>query len=334
MMVEENNNAETSETQSTLDKTKKLSKDAAGLGPMHAGSIVIGLVDEIVGEGGVEVPGGVATKYEWIYIVKHWAAEIIDLDFSYFLYGCTGSSEWRTHAYANRRLNTIARFVGEEEVKRAFKQTEQEFAKGVDQRAWRIFMEGTQEQRQAFQEEISREMSGIEDPQVVARITELMKSLGLDFLLAEPGNAARFALLRSPAAAVSDPLCSIVPVLHYVNADADGRYMKDDTGSVPPIEWEIRHIGLSRLEMKHIQRLPDSGQAINDIDIVMLVPDAASGREFSRVSNSARWRKNPQLVAEVEKAAVEASKALADKVAGRSGVTLFENFQSASEAIV
>jgi hypothetical protein len=47
------------------DKTKQqLSEDARGLGPTQAGPFAIGLVDEIVGEGGVEVPEFVATKYE------------------------------------------------------------------------------------------------------------------------------------------------------------------------------------------------------------------------------------------------------------------------------
>jgi hypothetical protein len=44
------------------DDTKKLSEDARGLGPMQAGPFTVGRVDEIVGEGGVEVPGFVATK--------------------------------------------------------------------------------------------------------------------------------------------------------------------------------------------------------------------------------------------------------------------------------
>jgi hypothetical protein len=86
-MSEENNKTETSDERSMADDNKKLSDDARGLGPMNTGSVVIGLVDEIVGDGGVEVPGCVATKYEWIQILKHWASEIIDLDFSYFAYG-------------------------------------------------------------------------------------------------------------------------------------------------------------------------------------------------------------------------------------------------------
>jgi hypothetical protein len=159
-MPEENKNAKMSEAESTVYETKKLSEDARGLGPMQAGPFAIGRVDEIIGEGGVEVPGCVATKYEWIQIVKHWSTGIIDSDFSYFLYACTGSSEWRTREYANRRLNTIAKSIGEEEVQRAFKQAEQDFAKSVDQRAWKIFMEGTKEEQERFQQEVQQELAG------------------------------------------------------------------------------------------------------------------------------------------------------------------------------
>jgi hypothetical protein len=115
-------------------------------------------VDEIVGVGGVEVPNFVATKNEILQLVRCWAMEIIDLDFTYFLYGCTGSSEWRTREYANRRLNTIAKVIGEQEVK-AVRQAEQSFGQRVDQRAWKIFTEGTQEEQEHFQQEVQEKLA-------------------------------------------------------------------------------------------------------------------------------------------------------------------------------
>ena len=93
--------------------TSKLSDDAQGLGPLIGDRLAIGHVEEIVGEGGVEVPGFVATKNEILQLVRYWATEIVDLDFTFFLYGCTGSSEWQTRAFANRRLNTIAKWIAE-----------------------------------------------------------------------------------------------------------------------------------------------------------------------------------------------------------------------------
>jgi hypothetical protein len=257
----------------------------------------------------------------------------IDLDFSYFVDGQAGSTEIRLGPFARRRIARIAEAIGQEEVAKAVSKAHEEFGKGRDARTWRVFRTGTPEEREALQAEIERGMRGTEDPEAIAKITEFMKSLGLDCLVTG-GKAVRFAILSSPAAAATDPACIIVVVLHYVNAAAsDGRYRKSDDGSVPPIEWGLGYLGLSPLELKHIQRLPDPGQTLNDIDIVMLVSDPASGREFSRASNRARWRKSPQLATEVEKAALGASDALAAKVAGRNGLTLFENVESASTAI-
>lgn len=158
-MSEENNNEKMLEARSTADESKRLSEDARGLGPSETGMFVIGLVDSIVGEDGAEVPELVATKYESLVLVRHWATEIIDLDFMYFLYGCTGSSEWRTRVYANRRLNTLANVIGDEEVTKAFRQAEDAFGKSVDQRAWKIFMEGTKEEQERFQQEVQEKLA-------------------------------------------------------------------------------------------------------------------------------------------------------------------------------
>jgi hypothetical protein len=55
-------------------------------------------------------------------------------------------------------LNTISKLIGEEEVTKALRQAEQAVAKGVDPRAWRIFTEGTQEEREGFQQEVQEKL--------------------------------------------------------------------------------------------------------------------------------------------------------------------------------
>jgi hypothetical protein len=150
----------TPETTKGNPQRQHLSKDAQGLGPTCAGSFVIGHVDQIVGEGGVELPGFVPTKNELLQLVHYWAMEIIDLDFTFFLYDCTGSSEWRNREFANRRLNAISRVIGREEVTKTFREAEQAFAKGVDQKAWKIFMEGTKEEQERFPEEVQERIAG------------------------------------------------------------------------------------------------------------------------------------------------------------------------------
>jgi hypothetical protein len=316
-----------------VTSTQKGNPDSEGLGCWGNEHFVVGYIDEVNGPGAVEVPGFVATRHELTQLAKYWAAVKIDHEFSWFANQQTGSSEIRLQPFASRRIGRIASALGEEEVAKAVNEAYEEFGKGIDPRTWKIFREGTAEERQALQAEIEREMRGTEDPETIAKITEFMQSLGLNSMVTGR-KAARFAILSSPAADVSDPICVIVPVLEYLNADEnDGRYRKDVDGSVPPIHWELRYVGLTKLEMKQIQSLPDPGQTADSIDVVMMRPDTGSSCEFYRISNKARWKKNPELVAEAEKASADASAALAAKVAGRNGVTMFDNSQAASKAI-
>jgi hypothetical protein len=69
-MSKENDNKVVREAGIARGGAKKLSEDARGLGPMEVGSVVIGRVEPIVGEGGIEVPGFVATKDEILQIVR------------------------------------------------------------------------------------------------------------------------------------------------------------------------------------------------------------------------------------------------------------------------
>jgi hypothetical protein len=157
-MSEENKNAKMSEQESTVDDAKNLSEDAQGLGPRHTGPFAFGFVDMIVGEGGVEGPGFVATKNEILQLVRYWTTEIVDLDFSFFLHGATGSSEWRTREFANRRLNAIGKLIGQREVTTAVEQATETFARRVDARAWKVFWEGTKEEQEEFQQYVQERL--------------------------------------------------------------------------------------------------------------------------------------------------------------------------------
>src|SRR5437867_6154630 len=107
----------------------RVSKDSAGLEPRQAGPFTVGYVDAIVGQGGVEVPGYIVTKAEILQLVLYWATEILEIEFAYFLYGCSGSSEWRTGQYAQRRLNSISSFIGENEMNKASTEAQETFAR-------------------------------------------------------------------------------------------------------------------------------------------------------------------------------------------------------------
>jgi hypothetical protein len=53
----------------------------------------------------------------------------------------------------------ISTLIGEEEVTKACKEAKQAFAKGVDQRAWKIFTERTQDERERFQQEVQEKLA-------------------------------------------------------------------------------------------------------------------------------------------------------------------------------
>jgi hypothetical protein len=84
-------------------------------------------------------------------------------------------------------------------------------------------------------------------------------------------------------------------VLFYKNADPEsGRYEK---GAV--LDWEVRYVQLTKANFQAISRLPEEDQTVNDIDVVMTHANRAFGYEFQKIASKARWKVNPELVAEV-----------------------------------
>jgi hypothetical protein len=92
-------------------------------------------------------------------------------------------------------------------------------------------------------------------------------------------------------------------VLQYTNADPKtGRYVKNaETGHLPPIQWEIKFVRLSRSAFRRVSNLVEEDGQPTDIDIIMNHRDSGIGYEYNKIS-AARWLKNPALVAEVEAA--------------------------------
>jgi hypothetical protein len=134
--------------------------DSAGLGCFGDDRFTVGYIDEVNGPGAVEVPAFVPTRHELIQLAKYWAGVEIDLEFSWFVYQATGSSEIRRGPFASRRIARIAEALGEEAVAEAVRQAYNEFAKGIDPRTWSIFLNGTPEERRVLQDELAREAEG------------------------------------------------------------------------------------------------------------------------------------------------------------------------------
>jgi len=130
------------------------------------GPFLVGYVDEVNGTEAVEVPDFVPTRHELIQIVKYWAKERVDNAWFFFVTGQTGSSEWRINLFAERRIDRIAEILGEDEVEKAIDEVFAEFGEKQDKRIWEIFLNGTEEQQEAVQEEFQRafdEGTGIDE---------------------------------------------------------------------------------------------------------------------------------------------------------------------------
>jgi hypothetical protein len=92
----------------------------------------------------------------------------------------------------------------------------------------------------------------------------------------------------------------VAPILRYTNADpSTGRLPQD----VAP-EWELGCLAMSRYKYQRIEGLPDDGYTVSDLDIVMFKENEEIS--FARTSPRPRWTLDPQVRAEVVKAAEEA----------------------------
>jgi len=157
---------------------------------------------------------------------------------------------------------------------------------------------------------------------------------GLDFIRPDTGKTSRFALLTDyvPAKVVCnhyikgkgtfhclDPegkaeICCTAPgqkesrpqavalSLQYTNADPKtGRYVKGSDGHYPPIQWALGFVRLSSSGWKRVKALPEEESRPEDIDITISHRDNGIGYDYTKAS-AARWKRNPELVKEVEAA--------------------------------
>jgi hypothetical protein len=148
------------ETMDFTDGSQPPNPDANGLGVCGAGKIRVGYVSEVNGLDAVEVEGFVATKHELLQLLKYWGAVAIDIDYECFIFQDSGSDDWRKSAFAHRRCQRIATFLGEEAVGAAIEEVKAEMAMKGNPRWWDIYWNGTHAQKQALETEIEQELSG------------------------------------------------------------------------------------------------------------------------------------------------------------------------------
>ena len=142
----------------TSPEKRKACPDSEGLGFWGDERFTVGYVDEVNGPNSAEMPEFVPTLYELIQLAKYWATIVIDLRFDYFLYTGTGSSEWRLDAFANRRVGRIGKILGQDEINKVIDQAYKQYGKEQDPRAWSIFLNGTPEEQEAFQDEVQEKI--------------------------------------------------------------------------------------------------------------------------------------------------------------------------------
>ena len=127
--------------------------DNEWLGPMG----IVGHVWEVNGAGAQEFSDFHPTKHELITLAKYWAEIAIDIEYFWFLFQQSGSSDIRRHPFAWARVGRIRDLLGQE-VDAAVDEVYRTFGAKQDKEAWGIFLHGTSVQRATLQEEIQRSM--------------------------------------------------------------------------------------------------------------------------------------------------------------------------------
>ncbi len=120
--------------------------DTEGLGFVtFPGRGVIGFVGHVNGDGAQACPDYTPTRYELTELAKHWLRQVIEIDFLWFNYQSTGSSEWRVTKYSNRRLDRLEACLGNDVVAKAEREVMNEFREKYGEELWDAFERGEHE---------------------------------------------------------------------------------------------------------------------------------------------------------------------------------------------
>jgi hypothetical protein len=133
-----------------MDEARKLSSDSEG---SQFGSHPSFDATETA-----EVPGFIPTKQELKQIIAYWVHWDLFYAFFYFQTGSSGSDEMSVGIYACRRRHSAAKLLSEREIDEVVEQAHRDFKYRlkISDHAWDIFMHGTEEQWDAYQEQWNR----------------------------------------------------------------------------------------------------------------------------------------------------------------------------------
>lgn len=132
-------------------KDRKLAPEGKDpiVAPIGGKGMVIGYVEDIHGDGGVECEEYKPTRHELQALATHWAKEIAGTHVWWFYTQTVNSSEMRLEPYAYMRLKRIADSIGQEAVTDAFEKAWEAERKQMGEEDWRVFTEGTKAERDA-----------------------------------------------------------------------------------------------------------------------------------------------------------------------------------------
>ena len=124
-----------------------LPPDSEGLGAFVGDNHVVGAVDEVNGEGALEVNEFVPTRHELSILARYWLEKVLTINFDWFYYRQTGSSEMRVKPYAYRRLARIERILGADAIESLDREVMSQRAAKVEPWLWKMFVEGEEPAR-------------------------------------------------------------------------------------------------------------------------------------------------------------------------------------------
>jgi hypothetical protein len=107
-----------------------------------------------------EVPEYVPTRRELKQLAVYWAVEYIANRFWWFVYQQTGAAERRERNEALIHLNRMSEILGSETMEIVWRDAEASFrkrGKGLTDEDWRVFAEGTEQEREAWRDKVLSE---------------------------------------------------------------------------------------------------------------------------------------------------------------------------------
>lgn len=168
--------------------------------PRRNAKFVLGYVDEVNGIGAEEIQAYVPTRKEIRELVKYWYRQVLDNSWFFFIYGQTGSSEWRLGVFADRRIARADAAIGKKAVDAALKEASEEFRTKVvkDDRLWQIFENRAEVGYPAVWDELHKELFDRDLTQALKRLDELEKEFPTDFIALVLCDDESRAILISP----------------------------------------------------------------------------------------------------------------------------------------